>query len=37
MEHGLVKDIFAFLRELQENNNREWFAENKTRYQELKT
>ena len=36
MKKGVIKDILAFLRELQENNNREWFAENKPRYQELK-
>jgi len=27
-------EVFAFLRELTENNNREWFAENKTRYEQ---
>ena len=27
-------EVFAFLRELKENNNREWFAENKTRYEQ---
>src|SRR5919198_4046037 len=26
--------VFSFLRELQDNNTREWFAENKSRYQE---
>lgn len=36
MKKGLVKDILAFLRELRDNNNREWFTENKARYQELK-
>lgn len=36
MNKGLVKDILAYLRELRDNNNREWFAENKARYQELK-
>lgn len=28
------KNILAFLAELAENNNREWFAENKSRYQQ---
>lgn len=37
MEKGLVKDILAFLQELGENNNREWFTANKLRYQQLKT
>jgi uncharacterized protein (TIGR02453 family) len=27
-------EVFAFLRELAENNNREWFAENKQRYEQ---
>ncbi|MBU1094880.1 MAG: hypothetical protein CVV23_11390 [Ignavibacteriae bacterium HGW-Ignavibacteriae-2] len=27
------KDFFDFLKELSQNNNREWFAENKTRYE----
>lgn len=36
MREGIIKDILDFLRELRENNNREWFAENKTRYQILK-
>ena len=27
-------EVFAFLRELSANNNREWFAENKTRYEQ---
>ena len=26
-------DVFTFLRQLKRNNNREWFAKNKTRYQ----
>ena len=26
-------ESFAFLRELRENNNRDWFAENKQRYE----
>lgn len=37
MEKGLVKEILVFLQELQENNNREWFTENKDWYQKLKT
>ena len=28
----LQPSIFHFLRQLKENNNREWFAENKDRY-----
>ncbi|MDE5611557.1 MAG: DUF2461 domain-containing protein, partial [Odoribacter sp.] len=32
-----MKHIFAFLRELKENNNREWFAEHKETYLRLKT
>ncbi len=31
----LFKSLYSFLAELDQNNNREWFAENKTRYQEL--
>jgi uncharacterized protein (TIGR02453 family) len=27
--------LFSFLRELKKNNNRDWFAENKTRYEEV--
>jgi len=27
-------EVFSFLRELAENNNRDWFAENKTRYEQ---
>ena len=27
-------DLFVFLRELSENNNKEWFADNKTRFRE---
>ena len=30
---GFPKDAVAFLTELEENNNRAWFQENKTRYQ----
>ncbi|HAY36525.1 MAG TPA: TIGR02453 family protein [Bacteroidetes bacterium] len=29
----LTKDLFAFQRELKQNNNREWFEENKWRYE----
>ena len=36
MKEGLVSDILGFLRELKENNGREWFQENKSRYQQLK-
>ncbi len=36
MDDQVVSDIFAFLRELRENNNREWFAGHKPRYQQLK-
>lgn len=31
---GFSKDIFAFLNELEKNNNTKWFAKNKGRYQE---
>lgn len=37
MQEELIKHIFAFLRELKENNNREWFAEHKETYLRLKT
>lgn len=30
-----MKDIITFLRELQQNNNREWFMANKPRYTAL--
>lgn len=30
------KSILNFLEEIKENNNREWFTENKPRYLELK-
>lgn len=36
MEKGLVKEILVFLRELRENNNRDWFAGQKKRYLQLK-
>ncbi len=31
---GFPKDTLKFLRELKRNNNREWFAENKARYEQ---
>ena len=31
--NGFPKDTLRFLRELKKNNNREWFAENKERYE----
>jgi len=31
---GFNKDIFAFLEELEKNNNTKWFAKNRERYQE---
>jgi uncharacterized protein (TIGR02453 family) len=31
---GFSKDIFSFLKELENNNNTKWFAKNKDRYQE---
>jgi len=31
---GLPKDLFKFIKELSENNNREWFSDNKQRYHE---
>lgn len=36
MKDGLVSEILAFLQELRENNDREWFAAHKSRYQDLK-
>lgn len=36
MDKQLVSELLAFLRELKENNNREWFAGHKPRYQELR-
>ncbi len=36
MREDLIGDILGFLRELKENNNREWFQENKSCYQQLK-
>ncbi len=31
---GLPRDYFAFFNELKENNNREWFNDNKPRFRE---
>lgn len=31
-----MKDVYGFLSELSENNNREWFAANKSRYEEIR-
>jgi uncharacterized protein (TIGR02453 family) len=31
---GFPEELFTFLRELKRNNNREWFQDNKSRYQE---
>ena len=31
----LFKSVYSFLGELEQNNNREWFTENKSRYQDL--
>lgn len=36
MNKQLVSELLAFLRELKEHNDREWFAGHKPRYQELK-
>ena len=32
-----TEDIINFLKELNENNNREWFAQNKSRYEKVKS
>lgn len=32
---GLIRDILTFLRELQENNDREWFAGSETPLSEI--
>lgn len=34
---AIAKDTFQFLRELKENNDKEWFTENKPRYEAAKT
>ena len=31
--NGFSKDLVKFLKALEKNNNREWFAENKQRYE----
>lgn len=36
MKEDLIEEILIFLRELKENNNREWFAAHKARYNQLK-
>lgn len=33
--NGFSKDFVAFFKELKENNNRDWFAENKQRYKDV--
>jgi uncharacterized protein (TIGR02453 family) len=35
MFNGFSPDLFKFFEELEQNNNREWFAENKSRYEEV--
>lgn len=35
MPNLLTPELFRFLRELHENNNREWFADNKLRFREV--
>ena len=37
MRGELIGNIFAFLRELKSNNNREWFAAHKESYLQLKS
>ena len=32
--NGFPKDFFTFFNELEENNNRDWFTENKSRYED---
>nr|WP_314803887.1 DUF2461 domain-containing protein [uncultured Capnocytophaga sp.] len=34
---GLTKDIFSFLSALSENNNKEWFSDNKKDYEKVKS
>jgi uncharacterized protein (DUF2461 family) len=34
MQKHIPASVFQFLKELQANNNRDWFLENKERYQE---
>ena len=33
----ITKEVFRFLKDLEKNNNREWFAENKARFKNLET
>ena len=33
----ITKEVFRFLKDLEKNNNREWFAENKPRFKNLET
>ena len=33
----ITKEVFRFLKDLEKNNNREWFAENKSRFKNLET
>ena len=35
MPNSLTPELFRFLRELRENNNKEWFSENKARFREV--
>ena len=35
MFNGFTKDTFKFFEELERNNNRNWFLENKTRYEDV--
>ncbi len=34
---NITKDVFVFLKKLEENNNREWFAENKKEFKNIET
>lgn len=36
MQH-IAKQTFAFLKELQKNNNRDWFTENKSRFKDIES
>ena len=33
MDAHFTKDFFGFLKELEKNNNRDWFTKNKARYE----
>jgi uncharacterized protein (TIGR02453 family) len=35
MQNTLTPDLFKFLRDLRDNNNKEWFADNKTRFRDV--